>query len=215
MKKLNSQAGILNRIKDSIPQNLHKDLYYTLFESHLSYCISVWGGLAPSKLEPLFIAQKRCIRILFGDKEGFLDKFMTCARCRPRGKQYLGSEFYVKEHTKPLFNKHEIMTVHNIYTYHCVIELLKILKFRYPMSMYSIFVLSRRNDTLLLTPTPSTTFIYKSSILWNHLRKKLEILDFSVNVNSTKSRLKFLILSNQNCYDTKEWIELNFNIMNH
>ena len=54
-KKLKCQVGILNRIKDCVPKHLHKDLYYTLFESHLSYCISVWGGVSVNKLKPYWI----------------------------------------------------------------------------------------------------------------------------------------------------------------
>ena len=181
----------------------------------MSYCISVWGGVAPAKLDSLFVAQKRCIRILYGDKDRFLEKFMTCARCRPFDqKQNLMADLYVKEHTKPLFKKHKIMTVHNIYTYHCFNELLKILKFRLPMSLYSLFSLSSRKSTLLLTTTPTIHFIYKSSTLWNHLRNKLEILDFSVNINTTKTKLKSLILSNQTAYDSTEWVDHNYSILN-
>ena len=213
-QKLNCQVGILNRIKDDVPQRFHKDLYYTLFESHLSYCINVWGGVAPVKLNPLFVVQKRCIRILFGDKETYFEKFETCARCRPLNNQIHGEEFYCLEHTKPIFNNLEIMTVHNIYSYHCVIGLLKILKFRLPISLYSQFELSKRKDTLLLTPTPSINFIYKSSVLWNSLRTKLSMVDFSINVNSTKSKLKTLILSNQSSGDADEWSDYNYNILN-
>ena len=56
-QKLNCQIGVLNRIKNNIPLKFHRDLYFTLFESHLSYCVSVWGGVAPNKLEPLLITQ--------------------------------------------------------------------------------------------------------------------------------------------------------------
>ena len=65
-QKLNCQIGTLNRIKNNIPVKFYKDLYFTLFESHLSYCISVWGGVVPNRLEPLLTAQKSCIRTLFG-----------------------------------------------------------------------------------------------------------------------------------------------------
>ena len=118
---------MLNRIKDDIPSRLHKDLYHTLFESHLAYGITVWGGISQRKLQPLFKAQKMCLRIMFGDKEAYKDKFKTCARCRPIGEQMLGSKFYSKEHTKPLFNSHQIMTVHNLYFYHCINDVSKIL----------------------------------------------------------------------------------------
>ena len=211
-QKLNCQIGVLSRIKDYIPQQFHKDLYHTLFQSHLSYCVSVWGGVATAKLNPLFIVQKKCIRIMFGNKVEYLNKFKTCARCRPFGDQILGVKYYCKEHTKPLFMKQEIMTVHNLYSYHCFMELFKILKFRLPISLFSYFNLSKRKDTLLLTPTPSTNFVYKSSVLWNALRTKLEIHDFSVNIGQIKSTLKSLILSNQNDYGDCDWCDPNFNV---
>ena len=103
-KKLSCSAGILNLIKDSIPEDLYKSLYFTLFESHLSYGITVWGGVSNNKLEPLFKLQKKCMIILFGDKEAYLNKFKTCARTRPVDNQILGQEFYSREHTKPLFS---------------------------------------------------------------------------------------------------------------
>ena len=46
------------------------------------------------KLEPLFITQKKCIRIMFGDNEAYKNKFMTCARSRSKEQQILGAEFY-------------------------------------------------------------------------------------------------------------------------
>ena len=39
---------------------------------------------------------------MFGDTEAYQDKFKTCARTREFGSQKLGSEFYEKEHTKPI-----------------------------------------------------------------------------------------------------------------
>ena len=35
---------------------------------------------------------------------------------------------YTKEHTKPLFKKHEMLSIHNLYPYYCLLELYKILK---------------------------------------------------------------------------------------
>ena len=129
---LSSSIGIINRIKDSIPISLHKNLYHTLFESHLCYGITSWGGVPESKLCPLFKIQKRCIRILFGNKEKYLNKFKTCCRVRPVEEQMLGQEHYEKEHTKPLLNKHNLMTVHNSYVYHLGMDTFKTLKYRIP-----------------------------------------------------------------------------------
>ena len=146
-KKLSCSAGILNLIKDSIPEDLYKSLYFTLFESHLSYGITVWGGVSNNKLEPLFKLQKKCMRILFGDKEAYLNKFKTCARSRPLDNQILGQEFYSREHTKPLFNQHGIMNVRNLHIYHCSNEILKILKFRTPYYTVSLNFLSSQKGT--------------------------------------------------------------------
>ena len=78
--KLKCEIGKLNRIKKCIPKIAYKELYHTLFESHLSYGISAWGGISFKKLEPLFITQKKCLRIMFGDNEAYHNKFKTAAR---------------------------------------------------------------------------------------------------------------------------------------
>ena len=43
--KLKCEIGKLHRMKCCIPKHLYKDIYHTLFESHLSYGISSWGGI--------------------------------------------------------------------------------------------------------------------------------------------------------------------------
>ena len=44
-KNFSCTTGIFNTIKDNIPDDLHKSLYHTLFESHLTYGITVWEGV--------------------------------------------------------------------------------------------------------------------------------------------------------------------------
>ena len=76
--KLKCEIGKLNiRIKKCIPKIAYKELYHTLFESH---GISARGGISLKKLEPLFITQKKCLRIMFGDNEAYHNKFKTAAR---------------------------------------------------------------------------------------------------------------------------------------
>ena len=98
-----------------IPHKNYKNLYHTLFESHLGYCISVWGGAKRKLIEPLFTLQKRSVRFLFDAQADFLEKYKTAARTRPFGQKKLGKDFYQKEHTKPLFIKFNLLTVHNLY----------------------------------------------------------------------------------------------------
>ena len=218
-QKVNCQVGALNRIKGFVPRKFHKDLYHTLFESHITYCVSVWGGVSSCKLEPLFIAQKSCVRTIF-DNERYSNKRSTCARCRPIGKQFLDSSFYQKKHTKPLLQQNEILSIHNLYIYHCFIELFKILKFRQPYSLFESIAINksynrstRHNSTYIDIPkhfsAKSSIFAYKAAKIWNNYRVKLEIFDYEISVSIVKSRLKSLIMCIQNSGDPTEWNSQN------
>ena len=110
-KKLRTSFAVIKGISPFVPTINHKSLYHTLFESHLSYCISALGMASKGYIDDIFTIQKIAIRYLFGDYDSFLDKFCTAARSRPYDEQQLGISFYQKEHTKPLFNKHKILTV--------------------------------------------------------------------------------------------------------
>lgn len=210
--KLKCCMGSLNRIKENVPASLHKSLYHTLFESHLTYAITVWGGASDKLIDQLFTVQKMCMRIMFGDKEAYLDKFKTCTRTRPIGEQFLGPEFYIREHTKPLFTCKSIMTIHNLYRYHTALSALKILKFRTPMSLYCCFNLSNRKETLLITPWSSNNFIYQASIIWNTVRIVINVKDFSVKLGKVKLHLKNFIIKRQKLGDQTEWSEDNFKL---
>ena len=190
-------------------EEFHKDLYYTLFESHLSYCISAWGGVHQSKLDPIHKIQKKVVRILFGDNEAFAEKFRTCARTRILDKQILDGSFYVKEHTKPLFRENKILVVYNLYYYHSFMEAFRILKLRSPMCIYSQYQLSARTYLTffkLIPPKPSNHFIYRTSVIWNTLRQKLDINDISISTSSVKKQLRNILHTNQHNHHNIDWL---------
>ena len=185
-RKLCYSISSIKRIKHFIPAHLHRYLYFTLFESYLVYCISSFGGVGQNKISPIHKLQKRVLRILFGDTDAYYDKFRTCARARPLSEQTLGSEFFAKEHTKPIFKTQSILCVQNLYSYHCFLEVFKILKLHLPTSLFEQYQQSRRSyltHLQLLPPRPSTDFIYRSSIIWNSIRPKLELNDLSVSIS--------------------------------
>ena len=215
-KKLRCCTGQLNRIKKYLPTSLHKNLYHTLFESHLSYGITVWGGISISKLKSVFTAQKHCIRIMFGDNEAYLEKHRTAARTRDIDTQKLGPEFFEKEHTKPLLNNNEILTVHNLYNYHVLLCIGMLLKSHTPIAIYAMFKVSRRKPTLIIVPTQAESFVFKASILWNTyqtLPEGRDIRDFTIGISFLKNRVKSLLLKRQQIGDEVEWHpQSNFNI---
>ena len=150
--------------------------------------------------------------MLFGDKEAFLDKFRTAARARPIANQLLGEDFYRKEHTKPLFNNHDILTLRNLYTYHSYMELFKILKLRGPMTIFEQFKISHRKPTLLINEAPAENFVSRSIKIWNLITPKLKISDFSHKISSTKNKLKTALLKLQNSNDPVIWTTGDFDV---
>ena len=144
-KKLRTSFAIIKHISSYMPTANYKSIYHTLFESHLSFCISTWGGARKKLVDQVFITQKVAIRYLFGNYEKFLDKFNTSARTRPYGEQQLGVSFYRKEHTQPLFNERNYLTVHNLYVYMAFNEVSKLITLRNPSILFEKINLSSRN----------------------------------------------------------------------
>ena len=72
VKKLKTKVATIKRISANIPKGCLKSVCHTLFESHLIlYGISVWGNTSQANIDKLFHLQKRCIRIILGDREKF------------------------------------------------------------------------------------------------------------------------------------------------
>ena len=208
--KLKCEVGKLCRMRRFIPKELYNDLYHTLFESHLGYGISVWGGISNNRLEPIFKIQKKCTRILFGDQEAYSNKFKTCARTRPIGSQKLGADFYKRESSKPLLSRNKILCVHNLYKYHCLLEMFKIIKLHTPIPMYNLFQKSPRRDNYFITSSATNLFVYKTLSMWNKFLKPSGNIDFSSPIALVKGRIKSMLLNAQKAGNTDEWSELNF-----
>ena len=150
----------------------------------------------------------------------YLDKFCTCVRVRPytgKDSQKLGKEYYIKEHTKKLFNKYGILTVRNLHIYFCCIELFKIMKFRNPINLFESLQISQRNNSMLLiTPVPSRQFSYLGPKIWNTAYKKIladSEQDLTMKVSAVKTAMKKILMEIQKLYDENEWLPANFTIL--
>ena len=231
--KLLSSITMIKRIRKFVPKTLHKQLYYSLFQSHLTYGISAWGGACPSKLSKIFSIQKRCVRLLFGTRPSFdhSEFYETCARARPYEplKQVDIKDFEL-EHTKPLFSKNEILTVHNLYKFNIITEAFKVKKLQSPILIDSLLSVSQSSKRNLLMKIPKVTllvaqnnFAFKASQLWNNiiphiLNKPLPYnhtnliipgscknSDLSTSIGYIKTNAKKLILHNQSHGDSLKW----------
>ena len=214
VKKMRSITGAICRIRHNIPSDYYRNIYSSLFESHLSYGVTVWGvSLRNKASDNLFITQKQCIRILFGNLESYLNKHATCARARPYRSQKLGPEFYEKEHTKPVFNRLKILTIQNLFKYHCITEIFKIMKFRTPFCLFELITVSPRDSSYtIILPSKTNTFVWKASQAWNTVYKYILNTEngFATSVSSIKNRVKAIILECQALHDPEEWKPDNF-----
>ena len=151
-------------------------------------------GAKKKLIDQVFVTQKFAIRYLFGNYEKFLDKFSTSVRTHPYGEQQLGTIFYRKEHTKPLFNAHKILTVYNLYIYMTVNEIGKLLTLRSPTILLEQIKLSSRNKEnriIIESSCQKDSYYHNASSLWNMYIKKLEISDIhNIIIPLLKHKLK-------------------------
>ena len=162
--------------------------------------------------------------------------YATCCRTKTY-QEHVALKNYALEHTKPLFNKHSILTLHNLYASRSLVELIKILKLHSPYPVYeSHQFCPRTHHFRLLSPKynldiSKNNYFVSSINLWNKcISKLLDNPDLSSsshrshliipghNVNSDltismgtfKTRLKNFLLKTQNLGITSDWSQQNF-----
>ena len=164
--------------------------------------VSLYGVEAPrskAKLLPLFKAQKKVMRVIFGDRAKYLDKFKTFAQVCPLNEQRLFTEFFIKEHSKPLFNSHGFLNLKNLYFYHSCCEVFKVFKYKSPIAINDLFKLSSRGQRSLfiITPPPNDSYVYRMSVIWKSVRSVLSCPDTSFSIFLLRSNLKSFFLTNK------------------
>lgn len=63
--KLSSASGILWKLRRQLPQHIKKKIYQSLFETHLSYMINVWGTASDDAIKYLQVIQNRALRNVY------------------------------------------------------------------------------------------------------------------------------------------------------
>ena len=63
-KKIKRSIGILSKLRYFLSIKTLLSLYYALVEPFLNYCIIAWGNTYQTTLQPLFILQKKALRII-------------------------------------------------------------------------------------------------------------------------------------------------------
>ena len=235
-QKLVSSIVIIKRIMKFIPKEEYLKIYNAIFKSHLSYCISSWGGVSKNKLQCLFVLQKRCIRLLFGKDKSYdhPEYYDNCARARSY-QQHMSAKNFKLENTKPIFNAQNLLTLHHLYIYHTFLDTFKIIKYRTPMSIYKLLKNSPRKINIKLEiPIVSLdlakkNFIFQSSCIWNDIIGKVlnpcsvnkdGVIfpglnfgsDITIPMAALKEKLRNLLLNTQqlDSLNSNDWYPENF-----
>ena len=87
-QKLSRSIAMINHVNRLLPIRVLKTLYYTYIQSHLTYCLSIFGSTYPSHLLPLFKMQKKALRSI------------------------TNSEY--DAHTAPIFKAHKILNLFDL-----------------------------------------------------------------------------------------------------
>ena len=110
--KILKTAGVLNKLKDILPQSVLTTIYFSLIQCHFNYGILAWGH----QTHRLFKLQKRILRII---------------TCNP----------YIS-HTAPLFKKLGILKLNDIYTLQQLKFYYKLLHLQLPNYFYKMSYLT-------------------------------------------------------------------------
>ncbi len=62
--KLSKVTGVIRRIRDHVNTDSLKQISLSLAYPHLLYCCALWGGAYKTYVDPLFVEQKKPIRIM-------------------------------------------------------------------------------------------------------------------------------------------------------
>lgn len=90
-KKLSKSIGIILKARKKLDSKVLNTLYYSFFYPYLNYCNQIWGKTYITNLKPLYLLQKKIVRII-------------------SGSSYLA-------HTEPLMKEHKILNIDSINVY--------------------------------------------------------------------------------------------------
>ena len=186
--KISKTIAILRLLKYTFPKHILKTLYMSLIQPYLNYCNVIWGAADQTIIEPIFLLQKKALRII--------------------------NRVHYLEHTKPIFDSMKILTVYQLHELNCILFIYKCLNSNmYPFfkdrltrnSEYHNYNTRNRSDFRLpgsRLKNIRQSFFYKGIKLWNRLNENLTIfkpnIQFKSNLYSFKQRIKAKIFAEAN-----------------
>ena len=180
--QVSKSCGKLYSLRRIVPTKVLKQVYLSLVQPYLTYCLPLWGSaFNSSQMQALFILQKKCIRIV-GRKTEKIDQHF--------------------QHTKPIFFRYKILTIFNLYYYFTSTVAMRIMTNNIPISLFKLFTVSERSGRLILpkfslSKVKDNSFVFNASKILNYFYEH-DIPYHILTAAVFKSRVKKHLLNTQN-----------------
>ena len=199
--QVSKSCGSLYSISSIVPAKVLRQVYISLVQPYLMYCIPLWGAVFHHPLlQKLFVLQKKCIRIVSRKTMKIDHKF---------------------QHTKPMFFRLKLLTLFNLFTYFTGCIAMGLLKERIPVDVYHRFSISSRSCRLLypkfsMSKTKNNNFVFNASKILNYLLEHdvpYHILSISIFKKRFKNHL--LHIQNLGLNGDNGWLPCNHDIFSN
>ena len=176
--KVAKNVSIMNRVKHCLISSALYSLYCTLILPYLNYCCEIWGNTYKSRIHPLYIMQKRAIRIC-------------------------GNSDY-RAHTKPIFYQFNTLCLPDLVNFNSMVFMYKVFNNSLPNNLlvyfkkvYDCHEHNTRNNNVNFkirfsrTTMKATSLCMEAPKMWNELCNSVKLC---TSVQEFKHKYKILLL---------------------
>ena len=176
--KLSKNIGLFSKIRHNLPLTARLNYYNGLIFPYISQNIIIWGKTYDCYTQPLFILQKRMIRLI--SNADFL------------------------EHTNPLFFRLKILKLEDIYRYFMCIHMHKCIEngeFR-PTHSINTRNRDRAQPVFQRLTSGQQSVAFMGPKTWNSLPDNIRSI---TNINTFKLKLKTYLINQYDTHDLNDW----------
>ena len=153
-KKISRALFSIKQVRNTLPVECLRTLYYSLVHSHLTYGLIAWGNATQSVLHQTQMLQKRAIRVANNAK--------------------------YNSHTDPLFRASAVMKLHDILEYQEALFVFDFMRNQLPMSFSETFTFNKNVPNARLTRQSDLLHIPRCR---SHFADKLPLFAVANNWN--------------------------------
>ena len=204
VKKVSRVTGLMYRIRNCVDNQTLKMIYYSLIYSHLLYGIPIWGNADEVHISPLYILQKKAIRLIVNKDKSI----QTLFKLPGEQESHWYVDTFVKPSSSPLFTELGILKLYDVFKVSTLLFVYESVNELNPTQFHSYFnfpyltrnTATNRCSNLEVPPARTTTYGLKSikftgTKLWNELGQEERTV---VSKNVFKINMKKRFLNNNN-----------------